>query len=99
MLEFNERTRCAITLTFTDEAGAPVIPASFTWRVDDPNTDAEIAAAATVVPTSATHQLTISTIINTCSGTHDELRRVTVEAVGLVASEYLYKVHKLKGAL
>jgi hypothetical protein len=98
MLEINERTRCSLTLTFTDESGSLVIPASLNYRVDNPATSAEIQASQIVVPSAATHQLVISATLNRCSGTTDELRRVTVEATGLVAGQVIYKILKLKGA-
>lgn len=98
MLETNERTRVTLTLEFTDENGAAVIPASFTYRIDEPSFETEVLATQTVTPTASTHSLVITATQNTCIGSKDELRRVTVVATGLVAGQCIYKLLKLKGA-
>ena len=97
MIECNELCKQTITIIFTDENGAAVIPASFTWRLQEPISGADIVAATTVVPTGSTHSLVINAAFNICSNGTDELRRITVIAAGLAAAEYIYKLHKLKG--
>ena len=99
MLEINELTRTTITIDFADEAGSPVTPASFTYRIEEPSTATVIVAEATVNPTGASHPLVITAAWNKCVTGKDELRRVTFIAAGLVASEYIYKLKKLKGVL
>jgi len=39
-----------------------------------------------------------SAAFNTCQSDKDELRRLTVVAAGLAATEYIYKLKNLKGA-
>ena len=97
MLEINELTRQIITVEFFDENGAAVIPASFTWRLQEPDEPADVIAVTTVVPVAATHELTIPASCNRCNGDNNELRRLTVVAAGLVAVEFVYKLRSLKG--
>ena len=97
MLEINEMTRHTITIDFSDENDAPVIPASFSYRVEEPVAVTQIIATTTVTPVGSSYQLVIPAISNKCAGLKDELRRVTVVASGLAASEYIYKLRRLKG--
>ena len=99
MLEINELTRTTITIDFADETGSPVTPDRFTYRIEEPATATVIVAEATVNPTGASHQLVVTAAWNKCVTGKDELRRVTVIAAGLAASEYNYKLKKLKGVL
>ena len=96
MLEINELTRHTLTLTFSDETGAPVIPASFTFNIDIPN-GAVIVPTTTLTPTGSTYELIITALQNKCTGSRDEIRRVTVVVTNLAATDYLYKLRKLTG--
>ena len=97
----NEQTRRTINLNFADETGAPVTPSKITWNLDDPETGTVIVSNAIIFPTEPTHQLVITAVQNKCTalGKDQEARRVTILAEDLAATEYLYHIRRLKGAL
>lgn len=99
MATINELTRHTVTLDFTDENGADVIPGSITWRIDDPDSGAVIVNDTVVQPAGPSHQIVISAAQNTCSigGKDIERRRLTAVATDLVATEYIYMIRRLKG--
>jgi hypothetical protein len=93
----NEKSRHTVSLSFTFEDGAPMTPENFTWRLQNPLTGSDIVAPTQVIPTGATHQLVVSSGYNTCAGTADELRLLTITVPELAAAEYVYKLKKLTG--
>lgn len=101
MEPINELTRHTLHLAFTDETGAPVIPASIRWKLDAINGSQTTAVQAetVVVPIAASHDLVIPAGLNrvVTTGAEIENMRVTVIADDLAAAEYTYRIRRLKG--
>ena len=79
MITVNEKTTCALVLSFTDETGAAVTPSSGSYRIDDVDSGTQVLGDTAFTPTSATHSLVITAAQNSQISTNpSEGRRVTI---------------------
>ena len=103
--EFNERSSVTVTVTFTDEDGAPVTPSSATWRIDDEASKTNILPATSISPLATSVELEITDEQNAIikSRKDFEIRTVTVEfdygADKHGTAEYKYKLLNLYGVV
>ncbi len=102
MLSINEQSALFLTFTFTDENGAPLIPTSADWRLDDLTNDVEVVPWTSLTPAS-TIQVTVSAqdnLIATQTNVHEK-RVATVrmnEGLSTEANERkFYRIKNLKG--
>jgi hypothetical protein len=60
----NEKSNAVLTLEFISDTGVPVVPDSFTYRID--TADGEVVRVSTpVVPTLTTYDIALTTADNT----------------------------------
>lgn len=65
----NEKSPLFLTLTFTDEVGAPLIPSTVDWRLDDLEQDLEIVGWTALVGPAASMTLTVPATNNIINDT------------------------------
>jgi hypothetical protein len=105
----NERSTYILTVSFLDEDGAAVVPASASYRIDDVGSDAGIRDDTEISPLAAEVDLVLTAgDTSILDETHPyETRRVTVSWTFLTAAspsllgtgttEHLVNVANLKG--
>lgn len=99
----NEKSPLCLTMTFTDEDGAPLVPISLDWRLDDLGTDEEIVAWTPVSTPAAVMKITIPADNNVIGydGNIREPRvfgiRINDGAISEAHAEYHYHVINLTG--
>lgn len=102
LFSVNERTTLVLTLSFKDEDGVAVVPATATYRIDDVLTETAILAATPLTGLASSIEVEITSAQNALiSGVALEERIVTVEftygAGRRGTSEYRYNVRGLYG--
>lgn len=78
----NELSSCTVTVSFTDEDGAAVVPVSASYRIDDVASGAEVRAATAFPSLAASVDLEIAAADNAIldSAHSQERRLLTVQA-------------------
>jgi len=97
-----EKTTAYLTVSFFDKAGAPAVPSSVTYRIDDLITNTQILADTALTP-AASIEITLTpaqnAILNDANA--NEPKRVTVKAsygaTDGLNDEYTYNVKNLSG--
>jgi hypothetical protein len=101
MLAVNEQTSATLSLTFSDERGAAVIPTSGKYRIDDVATGTVITGWTAFTPTTSSYDITITSLENKIL---DELNDSEVRLVTVIVyypsskqctSEYRYEITNL----
>jgi len=98
----NEKSSSVVTADFTDENGAPVTPATASYRIDDVVSGTEIKGDTAFVPVSSSHDIKISSNENRILNPElkKDVRIVTVQftfgADGAGSGQYKYEVINLK---
>jgi len=59
MLAVNEKSPVFMTMAFTDEFDAPLVPATVEWRLDDKEDDTEIVPWTNIPTPTSTMNLTV----------------------------------------
>ena len=103
MLTVNEKSPLRMTLIFTDFDGAPLIPTTVEWRLDDLTNDTEVVAW-TNIPGPASTMTVVIPGANNIIGDETHVKEVQLFGVraddGLIGeahSEYSYNVANLSG--
>jgi hypothetical protein len=80
MLTVNERTSTILSLTFTNEYGAPVTPTGGRYMIDDVLSGTNIVDWTGFTPVGSTYDISIASDDNRIldETNNDEVRRVTV---------------------
>jgi len=103
LTEVNEQSSITITVSFTDEDGAPVTPDAATYRIDDKESRTEILDTTSFPSLSSSVDLEITSAQNAIirERNQSEIRRVTVEydygSGKHGTAEYRYRVINLYG--
>lgn len=99
----NEQSTAVIGLSFTDETGQPVTPASARYRLDDVASDDEIVGWTDIAPTDASVDLIITgaqNVILDATSDYEKKRLTVIFTYGLDSkqstAEYVYAVRNLK---
>jgi hypothetical protein len=101
MLAVNEQTSATLSLTFTDERGAAVIPTAGKYRIDDVATGTNITGWTAFTPSTSSYDISITSLENKIlDETNDgEVRLVTVIVYYTggkqCTTEYRYEVTNL----
>jgi len=103
MLTVNEKSPVIMIMVFTDELGAPLIPNTVHWRLDDITNDIEIVPWTLLASPASTMSVTIPGSNNTIE---DESRTEEIHIFGVRVDDTLpgeahaeseYIVKNLKG--
>ena len=100
MDQVNENSTAYLTVAFADKTGAPAVPTSATYRIDDVTNNVPIRGVTALTP-AASIEITLVPADNAISGRASEIHRVTVTAqyggaTDAVNSEYDYQVVNLR---
>lgn len=96
----NENSTAYLTVAFADKTGAPAVPTSATYRIDDITNNVPIRASTALTP-AASIEITLAPGDNAIAGRASEIHRVTVTAQyggagDAVSNEYDYQVNNLR---
>lgn len=99
MDQVNEGSTAYLTVAFADKTGAPAVPASVNYRIDD-ITNNRVIRAVTALSPAASIEITLTPADNAISGAAAETHRVTVTASygasDALNSQYDYQVVNLQ---
>jgi hypothetical protein len=102
MLRINENTALTLTISFADDTGAEIIPATAEYRLDDVSSGAEILTWTSITPSTAALDIIITEAQNAIldSTREREKKRLTARFTygadnKQATAEYIYAVRNL----